>query len=138
MSAPGVQLSSEPQFTYFQPTIREYLQSIRDAVGTNNLAAARQAFAQLTKVVPAAVQGATDNANELAAHVGQGMQALGHALETSDLEGAQYAVAGLRTSIQSMSEEQVQKQSSVAAEAGSSGETAVSARDGGPNLNVRA
>jgi|SRR5271165_4499076 len=135
MSAPGIQLSSEPQFTYFQPTIRQYLQGIRDAVGSNNLAAARQAFAQLTKAVPAPTQGVSGKADELAARVGQGMQALGQALETSDLAAAQQAVAGLRTSFQSISDEPVQNQRSVAEESGSSNGAG---SDGGPNLSVRA
>jgi len=136
MSAPGIQLSSEPQLTYFQPTIRQYLQGIRDAVGSNNLAAARQAFAQLTKAVPPPTQGASGKADELAARVGQGMQALGQALETSDFAAAQQAVAGLRTSFQSISQEPVPKQPSVAEESGSSTGGGVS--DGGPNLSVRA
>jgi len=136
MSAPGIQLSSEPQLTYFQPTIRQYLQGIRDAVGSNNLAAARQAFAQLTKAVPAPTQGVSGKADELAARVGQGIQALGQALETSDFAAAQQAVAGLRTSFQSISDEPVQKQAIVAEESGSSNGAGVS--DGGPNLSVRA
>jgi len=141
MSAPGIQFSSEPHLTYFQPTIQQYLQSIRDAVGSNNLAAARQAYAQLTKTVPVPAQGAGENANELAARVEQGIQALGQALETSDVAAAQQAVAGLRTSMQSMFEEHGRKPPSVAAESGPG--NAVSPRDGavsdgGPNLSVRA
>jgi soluble cytochrome b562 len=105
MSAPGIQLILESHVTYFQPTIREYLQGIRDAVASNNLSAARQAFAQLAKAIPVSAQRAGGRANELPTHMSQGMQLLGRALDASDLAAVQHAVVELRASIQSMSDE---------------------------------
>lgn len=140
MSAPGIQLSPEPHLTYFQPTIRQYLQSIKDAVASNNLPAAQQAFAQLAKAVPAPARGSSAT-NEIAARISQSMQTLGQALETSDLAAAQQAIAGLHRNIQSMSDHQGGEQASVTVEPGAGSE--VSSIDGGildagSGLNVRA
>jgi len=125
MSAPGIQLSSEPSLTYFQPTVRQYLQSIREAVAFNHLSAAQQAFAQLAKVIPVSAHLAEGQTGELAGRINQGMQALGQALDSGDLTAAQHAVAGIRTNVQSMSDEQAPKPDGAGSESGS-------------NLNVRA
>jgi len=76
MSAPGIQLSSQPYLTYFQPTIRQYLQSIKDAVVSNNLPAARQAFTQLSKAIPSPAQGNSGETHEFAVRISQGVQDL--------------------------------------------------------------
>jgi hypothetical protein len=139
MSAPGVQLSSEPYLTYFQPTIRQYLQGIRDAVASNNLPAAQQAFTQLAKVIPSPAPGTRVQTNEFAARISQGVQVLGEALQTGDLSAAQQAIAGLRVNIQSMSDEQGHRQQSVGTGVASDNGSDVSPTDGsGLNLNVRA
>jgi hypothetical protein len=138
MSAPGIQLNSEPHLPQVQPTLRQYLQSIKDAVASNNLSAAQQAFAQLTKALPFSAQ-ASGETNEFAAHISQGMQALGQALETGDLAAAQQAISGLRTNMQPLPDAHAQQQS-VAAEPVSENGPDVSSEDGsgaGPNLNVR-
>jgi len=139
MSAPGIQLSSEPYRTYFQPTIRQYLQGIKDAIASNNLPAAQQAFADLRKAIPSPAQGTSGHANELATSVGQGLQALGQALETGDLTAAHEAVGGIRANIQSMSEGQPLKaaiESASGVSDASPAEGTIS--EGGPHLNVRA
>jgi|SRR5271166_67375 len=140
MSAPGIQLSSQPYLTYFQPTIRQYLQSIKDAVVSNNLPAARQAFTQLSKAIPSPAQGNSGETHEFAVRISQGVQDLGQALEAGDLGAAQHAVGGLRTEIQSISDAQSRKQESVAEETASSTGPAEdgSIAGGGTNLNVRA
>jgi hypothetical protein len=143
MSAPGIQLSSQPLVTYFRPTIRQYLQGIKDAVALNNLPAARQAFAQLTKAVPSAAQRTSAQASELPTRVAQNMQALGSALEAGDHSAVQQAVAELRANLQSMSDEQGQQRQSAAAEpvaaSGSEGAHADgSISEAGPNLSVKA
>jgi hypothetical protein len=140
MSAPGIQLNSEPHLPQVQPTVRQYLQSIKDAVASNNLSAAQQAFAQLTKALPFPAQATSGETNEFATHISQGMQALGQALETGDLAAAQQAVGGLRTNMPSVPDAQAQRQS-VATEPASEIGSDVSSEDGssaGPNLNVRA
>jgi hypothetical protein len=143
MSAPGIQLSSQPALTYFHPTIQEYLQSIKEAVISNNLPAARQAFAQLTKAIPSSVQSGSGETNEFASRISEGMRALGQALETSDLATAQQAVGGLRTSLQSMSDAHSSQPQGAAEESASGNTSDVSPGDGGIagggiNLNVRA
>jgi len=143
MSAPGIQLSSQPLVTYFRPTIRQYLQGIKDAVASNDLAAARQAFAQLTKAIPSAAQPSSVHVSEPSTRVGQNMQALGNALEAGDHSAAQQAVAELRINFQSVAEEQGPKRQSPAAEpAAASGSEGAhpdgSISEAGPNLSVKA
>jgi hypothetical protein len=139
MSAPGIQLSSAPQLTYFQPTIQEYLQGIKEAVMSNNLPAAQQAFAQLTKAVPSPSQGSSGQANELATRTSQSLQAVGNALEAGDLAAAGLAAAELR---QNISSAQAAQQQSVAAESVSLSSSDASSSDDssaepGPNLSLR-
>jgi hypothetical protein len=141
MSAPGIQLNSEPQLTYVQPTLRQYLQSIKEAVMSNNLPAAQQAFAQLQKALPFASQGSGGQANEAATRISQGVLAVGNALEAGDLSGAEQAIGELRQNIQSASDGQAGQQKSVAGPVSSNG-LEVSPEDGnnsdsGPKLNVR-
>jgi hypothetical protein len=102
MSAPGIQLNSEPQLTHFQPTIRQYLQSVVEAVMSNNLPAAQQAFAQLTRNIPSPAAASGSQKTELATRVQQGVQVLGKALETGDLSAAQQAVGELGAGIPSV------------------------------------
>jgi|SRR5580658_36108 hypothetical protein len=99
MSAPGIQLNSTPHLIYVQPTLQQYLQGIKEAVISNNLPAAQQAFTQLTKAVSS--QGSGDQSNELATRISQGLQAVGNALAAGDLSGAGQAVTELRQNIQS-------------------------------------
>jgi ribosomal protein S20 len=141
MSAPGIQLNSQPQLTYVQPTLRQYLQSIKEAVMSNNLPAAQQAFAQLQKALPSQSQGSAGQTNEAATRISQGLQAVGTALEAGDLSGAEQAIGELRQNIQSASDGQAHQQKSVAEPVSSNGPE-VSLEDGnssdsGPNLNVR-
>lgn len=92
MSTTGVQLNSQAQFTYFHPTIREYLQGVREGLSSNNLAAAQRDFARLNK----ALQSSTaDVASASASLISQGLQALGKALEAGDLSGAAQALGEL-------------------------------------------
>jgi hypothetical protein len=92
MSTTGVQLNSQAQFTYFHPTIREYLQGVREGLSSNNLAAAQRDFARLNK----ALQSSTaDGASASASLISQGLQALGKALEAGDLSGAAQALGEL-------------------------------------------
>ena len=93
MSAPGIQLDSEPHLTHFQPTIRQYLQRIKEAVMSNNLPAAQQAFAQLRKSIPFPAQGSGGQRNELATRMNEGVQALGRALEAGELSAVAYFFA---------------------------------------------
>jgi hypothetical protein len=138
MSAPGIQLNPEPHLTYFQPTVRQYLQKIIEAVMSNNLPAARQAYAQLTKAVPSLSQGGSAPTNKLATRIGQSLQDVGRALEAGDQAGAEEAVRDLRHNLESVSRAQVHPPNTVAEPTSSNGPD-VSAGDGsGPNLNVRA
>jgi hypothetical protein len=101
MSTTGVQLNSQAQFTYFHPTIREYLQGVREGLSSNNLAAAQRDFARLNK----ALQSSTgDGASASASLISQGLQALGKALEAGDLSGAAQALGELPPNIQSVPE----------------------------------
>lgn len=142
MAAPGIQLNSEPQLTYFHPTIRQYLQGIKEAVMSDNLPAARQAFAQLTKAVPSPSQGSSGQTSKLATSVSEGLQAVGKALEAGDLSGVGQVVGALRRDIESMAVRPAPQQQSVAAELPSSNGSDVSAVDGssselGSSVNVR-
>jgi hypothetical protein len=141
MSAPGIQLNSEPQLSYFQPTIQQYLQGIKEAVMSNNLPAAQQAFAQLQKAVPALAQTSGGQSNAFAARISEGVQAVGTALAAGDLSGAEQAVSQLRQSFQSAPDRQAGQQQSVAAESVSTDEPAGSSEDdssdSGPSVSVR-
>jgi hypothetical protein len=142
MSAPGIQLNSEPQLTHFQPTIPQYLHSVAEAVMSNNLPAAQVAFAHLTKTLPTSAIASERTA--LATRVQQGVQVLGKALETGDLSAARQAVVELGLDIQSRPDPQIHQPQSadVAAESalhkGSDVPAAEgSTPEGGSNLNVR-
>ena len=115
MSAPGIQLNSTPHLIYVQPTIQQYLQGIKEAVISNNLPAAQQAFTQLTKAVSLSVQasGQQANSNELAPRISQGLQAVGNALAAGDLSGAGQAVTELRQNFQSAPAAQANQQAGV-------------------------
>jgi hypothetical protein len=144
MSAPGIQLNSTPQLIYVQPTIQQYLQGIKEAVISNNLPAAQQAFSQLTKAAPSS-QGSGDQANDLATRISQGLQAVGNALAAGDLSGAGQAVSELRQNIQSASTGQADQQPAVTTSPSLSGSDASSnassgddsSSDPGPSLSVR-
>jgi len=140
MSAPGIQLNSTPHLIYVQPTIEQYLQGIKEAVISNNLPAAQQAFTQLTKAVPSS-QGSGEQANELATRISQGLQAVGNALAAGDLSGAGQAVSELRQNIQSASAGQADQQPAVTTSPSLSGSDVSSSdnssSDPGPNLSVR-
>ncbi len=138
MSAPGVQLNSAPHITYFQPTIQQYLQGIKEAVMSNDLPAAQKAFAQLTKALPLPSPGG--KTSEVAG-IGEGLQAIGNALEAGDLSGAGEAVAALRQSFQSESNGRPHQQQIPVAESPSTSSDASSgdspSSEQGPNLSVR-
>jgi hypothetical protein len=142
MSAPGIQLNSQPNLTYFQPSIPQYLQSIKEALMSNNLPAARQAFAQLKKAIPAPSQGSGGQSNEIAARLSEGLDALGKALAAGDLPAAQQAVGEFRQNIQSASDGVANAQRSTVAEPVSSHGSGASSGDSGSSdlgskLNVR-
>jgi hypothetical protein len=142
MSAPGIQLNSQPHLTYFQPSIPQYLQSIKEALMSNNLPAARQAFAQLKKAIPSPSQASGGRTNEVGAGIGQGLHAVGKALEAGDLSGAEQAVGELRQHFPAASDGQPHPQQGIAAESTANNAPDVSSEDGsssdsGPNLNVR-
>jgi hypothetical protein len=141
MSAPGIQLNSEPHLSYFQPTIQQYLQGIKEAVMSNNLPAAQQAFAQLQKAIPALSQESGGQSNAFAARVSQGVQAVGTALAAGDLAAAEQAVGEIRQNFQSASDKQASQPQSVAAESVSTDDRAASSEDdssdSGPNVSVR-
>ncbi len=101
MSASGVQLSSDAHLAYFHPTIREYLQSIRTAVVSNNLPEAQQALARLKKAIPSSAQTTNAQNSETAIRLRAGVQAVAKALEAGDLPGAELAVANLHKDMQS-------------------------------------
>ncbi len=142
MSAPGIQLNSTPHLTYVQPTIQQYLQGIREAVMSNNLPAAQQAFTQLTKAAQSSPQGSGEQGSELAMRISQGLQAVGNALASGDLSGAGQAVSELRQNLQSVSDGKADKPSGVIADSASLGGSESSSSDdsssdAGPNLSVR-
>lgn len=133
MSAPGIQLNSEPHLPAVHPTVRQYLQGIKEAVMSDNLPAAQQAFAQLKKAVPSPSQGSSGQNNDLATRISQGLDAVGKALQAGDLTGARQAVGELRQNFQSASNGQV----------GQSSGSDISTEDGGgsdsgPSLNITA
>jgi hypothetical protein len=141
MSAPGIQLNSQPHLTFVQPTIQQYLQGIREAVMSNNLPAAQQAFAQLQKAIPSPSQESGGQSNAFAARISQAVQAVGKALDAGDLSGAEQAVGELRQSFQSVSDRQANQLQRVAAESVSASAPADSSEDDsnsdpGPKLNV--
>lgn len=125
MSATGTQLSPEPQFTYFHPTIQEYWRSVETAVVSKNLPAAQQAFAQLTKALQFPAQG---QPSELANRISQGLQNVGKALEAGDLAGAARAISELPRKAPSIPEGQAQQQG-VAGGSASSDDAVVSPGD---------
>jgi len=142
MSAPGVQFNSEGHVAYFHPTVRQYLQGIRDALASDNLPVAQQAFAQLTKTISLPGHGIIGQTGELTARVSEAMGVLGTALEAGDFSAARQAVGQLRVSAQSVADEQARKQQATPDERVSANGSDVSAGDsisqGGPTLNVRA
>jgi hypothetical protein len=138
MSSNGIQLNTQAELTYFHPSIREYWQSIRDAVVSNNLSEAEQAFTQLRKAIESLAQ---EQTSEPAQRISQGLQDVGQALEAGDLSSAAQALGKLSANIASMSQEQSKPQEDLAAESVSSTGTAVSLREGddpdtGTFLNV--
>ncbi len=109
---------------------------------SNNLPAARQAFAQLTKAGPSPSQGSSGQTSKLAASISEGLQAVGKALEAGDLSGVGQAVGELRRDIESMAVRPAPQPQSIAAESPSSNGSDVSAVDGnssesGSSVNVR-
>jgi len=97
MSAPGIQLHSEPRVTYFEPNISQYLQRLEQAVVSNNPPVARQAFEQLDRSVrslPSAAQPSTQLAEKL--------QNLGQTLESGDATAARQAVEEFRQQFTSL------------------------------------
>ena len=138
MSAPGIQLNSQPNPTYFPPSIRQYLQSIQEALTSNNLPAAQQAVAQLTKAIPSLSQGSAGQANELTARVSQRLEVVGRTMEMGDLSGAATEVANLRRDLQSASSAEAHQQQIAPVEPASSNGAEDSSSDLGPNLNVTA
>lgn len=143
MSAPGIQLNLEPHLTLFQPSIRQYVQSVVEAVVANNLPAARQAFTHLAKAVPSTLTASSGQGTDQATRIQRGVQALGRALETGELGAARQAAGELGVNIQPTFDGQGGPQQSAASEpvsgAGSDATAAeITVQDGGSNLNVRA
>jgi hypothetical protein len=138
-------LNSTPQLIYVQPTIQQYLQGIKEALVSNNLPAAQQAFTQLTKAVPSSSPASGEPTSEFATRISQGLQAVGNALAAGDLSGAGQAVTELRQNIQSAPAGQSDQQPAVTTSPSLSGSDASSdvsssdhsSPDAGPSLSVR-
>ena len=92
MSAPGIQLKSETHLPLVQPTIRQYLQGIKEAVITNNLPAAQKAFAQLQKTTSTLAHSNVGQQNAVASPHFSGLAAIGTSLESGDLAGVEQAL----------------------------------------------
>ena len=131
MSAPGIQLSSEAQFTYFEPSVRQYLQNVEQAVVSQNVATARQAFSQLDRTVrAAALSSARVFGSQHSEQVISHLQTVGAALESGDLPAAGRALNELQQHLSG----------SPAREAGQTGGDTPAENDSSEssrNLNVR-
>ena len=101
MSAPGIQLSSQPQLSFFQPTVRQYLQSVEQAVISNNLQAAQQALGSLQKALQSSSGLGGHSTKQLSEKVGAALQAVGSALKSGDPEQATEALGELRQTLAS-------------------------------------
>lgn len=99
MSAPGVQLYSPVQGNYFEPDVRAYIQKIEQAVVSNNLAAAQQAFVQLDTLVHEYPPAASKAGGWQSPEAAKSVAAIGQALKEGDLDGAATALAGLRANL---------------------------------------
>jgi hypothetical protein len=121
MATSGVELKSGPQLTQWHPTIQEYLQGVRQAVLSNNLAAAQQAFTRLQKALGSAPSAGVER-------IGESVQALGQVLEAGDLPGAEQALGTLRLELQASSGLQVSRQAQPVTEIST---TAPGQEDGG-------
>jgi hypothetical protein len=138
MSAPGIQLSSDARVTFFEPSVRQYLQKIEQEVASNNLPAARRTFEQLDKTVRSSASPGTNNAaNQPSAQVIENLQNVGKALESSDLQGAAQAVGALRQqlSVPSIGEQDGEENSSDQTAAGVTEDSGVS--ESAQKINVR-
>ena len=93
MSAPGVQLSSETHISCFQPSVRQYLQQIEQAVISKNVPAAQQILGQLEKTVATSTSA---SGGQFSGQVVSDLQKIGAALAAGDLDAAGRAVDELR------------------------------------------
>lgn len=87
MSAPGIQLGSGAQLAYFEPTVRQYLQQLIEAVTTQNLTTAGQALARLEEAV---------HASGSSVQILSDLQRVSAALHSGDLSAAGQAVDQLQ------------------------------------------
>jgi hypothetical protein len=139
MSAPGIQLNSEPHLPHFQPTVRQYVLGIQEAVASNRLPVAQQLLTRLSKAISTAGPGNADSA-EAAARIQQSVQALGKALQAGDVAAAQASVRELRQNVQGVSVEQAHLQPTVSTGVPASNGQEVAPADNSsetPTLNVR-
>ncbi len=96
MAAPGIQLNSQIQLTYFQPTVDQYVEKIKQAVASQDKTAAEQALEQLEKAVPGAGQtGGNGSASGASGKVTTALQYVRSAIEGSDFPTAGLAVTAL-------------------------------------------
>lgn len=100
MSAPGIQLGSAGRLTFFEPSVRQYLQQVEQAVVSQNLTAAQQAFAQLEQRVRALTPSTVrTSASQFPVRSVGELGNVGAALESGDLSAAGRALAELREKI---------------------------------------
>ena len=137
MSTPGVQLNSEPHLTHFPPSIRQYLQGVEEALTSNNLPAAQQAFAQLKRTIPLSSQaGGGRQTNELALHISESLAVVGKSLSAGDLSGAAEAFGKIHQNLQAYSSQQSHEKS-VSVEPAVSSPSQDGDSESGASLNVR-
>ncbi len=142
MSAPGIQLKPETHLPLVQPTIRQYLQSIKEAVMANNLPAAQKAFVQLQKATASANPASAGQPNAFAARISRGVEAIGSALEAGDLPGVEQALGEFRQNSASLTGSRASQPEGTAPEPVSDNSLDVESEDdsssnSGTNLNAR-
>lgn len=99
MSAPGIQLYSSTETKYFEPDVRTYVQKIEQAVVSNNLPVARQAFEQLDKLVSSSTAVGGRAGSSHTAELAHKVAVLGQALTAGDIDTAANALVGLRQTL---------------------------------------
>jgi hypothetical protein len=102
MAAPGVQLNSDKQLEYFEPTVDQYVKKLEQAVASNDLSTAKQALANLNGAMTNEHR-STSNGTGVpdSEQTSTAMNDIGSALENGDLTSAESAVGELRKSLSS-------------------------------------
>ena len=96
--AARVQLDPGIHLGYFEPTVDQYLKKIQQAVTTQDLSAAQQAFARLEKKMSTSAQPATGTGSQPSAQLLGDLGNIGAALGSGDLALAGQALNDLRNS----------------------------------------